>query len=114
MSTNQILSGDQVPFTAAGTLSAGDVLVLGDLVGVVANDCVSGDLNYLQVEGCFARIPKLSTDVVAVGADLWWDAGNSRMTLTASTHKYAGKAIAAAGNGVATVDIKLVQALQAN
>jgi predicted RecA/RadA family phage recombinase len=54
-------------------------------------------------------LAKLSTDVVAQGAILYWDAGNSRLTVTASTHKKAGLAAGAAGSGVSTVAVDLGQ-----
>lgn len=112
MPFKQRTSGDLIPFTLSGTLSAGDVVVLNDMVGICANDGVSGDQGYLAVEGTFGPITCLGTDVIGVGDDLWWDAGNSRLTLTASTHKYAGKAASVSGSGTTTVDLKLVQAPQ--
>jgi predicted RecA/RadA family phage recombinase len=53
------------------------------------------------------EIAKLSTDVVTQGALLYWDAGNSRLTTTASSHKLAGYAWAAASGTDTTVQIKI-------
>lgn len=98
--------GDQINYTPAGNVSAGDIVVEAELVGQVVSDALAGQLAALRIEGVI-NAPKLSTDVVAIGDVLYWDAGNSRCTKTASTHNIIGKAIEAAGNGVTDVDLKL-------
>ena len=61
----------------------------------------------LHVTGVWSAA-KLSTDVVTQGAALYWDNTNSRFTLTSAGNTLAGWAFAAAGNGVTTVQIKLL------
>lgn len=99
-------SGDLIDYTPGSNVSAGDIVVQANLVGQVVSDLLAGEKGALRVEGVIIA-PKLSTDNVAAGAVLYWDAGNSRCTTTASTHKIIGKAVAAAGSGVATVEVKL-------
>lgn len=110
MTTKFKRSSDQMKFTAAGTLVSGAIHVLGDTVGVLADNYVSGDLAVMGVVGTFGPVPCLATDVITEGLDLYWDVGNTRMTLTASTHKWAGKAASASPNGVATVDVSFALA----
>lgn len=99
--------GDIIDHTVTGSaVKAGAIVVAGDLVGQIVTDGAVGDVVGLRVEGVI-HAPKLTTDVVVVGAKLYWDAGNSRLTTTASTHKTAGYAVEAAGDGVASVSIKL-------
>lgn len=98
--------GDIIDYTPSSNVAAGDIAVQGELVGQVVSDTLANVKGALRIEGVI-NSPKLSTDVVAVGAVLYWDAGNSRCTTTASTHNIIGKAIEAAGSGIADVDLKL-------
>lgn len=104
MSTNQKGSGSFIKITGAATKGA--LITVGSLVGVVANTLAANEEGVAYIEGEF-EVAKLGTDVVAAGAPLYHDVGNSRLTLTASTHKFAGNAMAAAGNGVTVVTVKL-------
>lgn len=47
----------------------------------------------------------LASDTPAVGAPLYWDAGNSRLTTTASTHKKVGFCMNATLTVVATATL---------
>lgn len=98
--------GDMIDYTPSGNVSAGDIVVQVDLIGQVVSDTLADQKGALRIEGVI-NAPKLSTDVVAIGDILYWDAGNSRCTKTASTHKIIGKAVEAAGSGVTDVDVKL-------
>lgn len=98
--------GDIIDYTPGSNVSAGDIVVQVNLIGQVVSDILSGEKGALRIEGVI-NAPKLSTDVVAIGDVLYWDAGNTRCTKTASTHKIIGKAVEAAGNGVTDVDLKL-------
>jgi predicted RecA/RadA family phage recombinase len=99
-------TGDLIDYTPGSNVSAGDIVVASELVGQVPQDILANTKGSLRIEGII-NAPKLSTDVVALGDVLYWDAGNTRCTTTASTHKIIGKAVEAAGNGVADVDLKL-------
>lgn len=99
-------TGDLIDYTPASNVSAGDIVVLSELVGQVPNDILANEKGSLRIEGVI-NIPKLSTDVIAAGDVVYWDAGNTRGTTTASTHNIIGKAVEAAGNGVTDVDVKL-------
>lgn len=98
--------GDLIDYTPGSNVSAGDIIVQVDLIGQVPNDILANEKGSLRIEGVI-NVPKLSSDVVAVGDVLYWDAGNTRATKTASTHKIIGKAVEAAGSGVTDVDVKL-------
>lgn len=99
-------TGDLIDYTPETAKSAGDIVVQSNLVGQVVSDLAANEKGALRIEGVITA-PKLSTDVVAIGNTLYWDAGNSRCTTTASTHKIIGKAVSVAGNGATTVDVKL-------
>lgn len=100
--------GEVITITASGTISSGDPVLMTDIVGIAQNDAVSGDLVTVALEGVY-EVTKLSTDTPAVGQALYWDAGNSRFTTTASTHKKAGYAWKAEISGATTVLLRLTQ-----
>ena len=106
MATNYIMSGEVIDYVAGSNISSGQTLLIGNRIGVAMNTIANGATGAVRVLGVFT-IAKLSTDVVAAGDLLYWDAGNSRLTTTASTHKLAGYAFKAAGNGVTTVEISI-------
>jgi predicted RecA/RadA family phage recombinase len=107
----KITSGISVPYTPSGAdVASGAVVVLGEIHGVALAAIADGELGNLEIEGIF-NVACKSADVVTVGAALYWDAGNSEATLTASTHKLLGFATEAAGDGVTDVNVKLAQQL---
>ena len=106
MAKNYIQEGEVLDFVAAAALLAGAVVLMGKRIGVALSDTAIGATGTAAMEGVF-KINKLATDVVAQGDLLYWDAANSRLTTTAAGSVLAGYATAAAGNGVATVSIKI-------
>lgn len=103
---NFIQDGDAMDYTAGATITSGSGVLVGKRLGVAQLDMVSGTKSALAMEGVFS-LPKLSTDVVAQGDLLYWDDTNKRLTVTTTNNTLAGFAFAAAGNGVATVNIKI-------
>jgi len=106
MTTKYVMSGDVIDYVAGSAVSSGQVLLIGARVGVAMTAIASGATGAVAVEGVFT-IAKLSTDVVAQGALLYWDNANSRLTTTVGSNVLAGYAAKAAGNGVTTVEINL-------
>jgi predicted RecA/RadA family phage recombinase len=103
---NYKCSGKTKTFTAAADYSSGDVVVIGDLVGIVAADVVTGARGEASVEGVF-EVPKKAADDLTDGLKVYWDATNSEATLTASTHKVIGYVYEPAGAAVTSVEVKL-------
>jgi len=106
MAKKFIQPGEVIDYTAGSALSSGAVVLIGNRIGVLLTDLASGEVGAAQVTGVW-ELAKLSTDVVTQGALLYWDAGNSRLTTTASSHKLAGYAWAAASGTDTTVQIKI-------
>ena len=99
-------AGELIDYTPTVAKNAGDVVVQSELCGQVVTDIEADAKGALRIEGVITA-PKLSTDVVAIGNVLYWDATNSRCTTTASTHNIIGKAVSVAGSGATSVDVKL-------
>jgi predicted RecA/RadA family phage recombinase len=107
MATNYIAEGKVINYTAGADIASGAVVVIGtNRIGVALADIANGAVGPVQVEGVF-NLPKLSTDTPAQYALLYWDAGNTRLTTTASTHPVAGRSMVALGSGTTTADVKL-------
>ena len=106
MTTKYVMSGDVIDYVAGSAVTSGQVLLIGGRVGVALAAIASGATGAVRMLGIFT-IAKLSSDVVTVGAALYWDNTNSRMTLTSAGNTLAGLATAAAGNGVTTVEISI-------
>ncbi len=106
MTSKFVQPGTVLDYTPGSAVTSGQVVLIGVRIGVALKDIAANATGPLQVAGVF-NIAKLSADVVAQGAALYWDNTNSRLTTTASGNTLAGFAAAAAGNGATTVAIKL-------
>jgi predicted RecA/RadA family phage recombinase len=105
---NYVSEGEVITAAAPYALTSGQgVLVGAALFGVAAHDAANGAEVAIATSGVY-DITALSTDTAAVGAKLFWDNTNRRLTTTASTHICAGFAVAAKASGDTTARIKLV------
>lgn len=104
--TNYVQDGTRINFTAGADTAAGAGVLIGVRLGVACDAVLNGATGVAAMEGVFT-LPKLSTDVVAIGVLLYWDNTNKRITVTSSGNTLAGYAFEAAGNGTATVKIKI-------
>lgn len=109
--------GANIDYTPGSAVTAGDVIVLGDLVAVAEVDIAAGELGALALNGTF-RVAKI-TGAITVGAKVYWNptgdpvggtAGSGAATATAGSLKLMGYAAAAAASGDATVDVVLAGA----
>jgi len=100
-------SGDMMDYTPGADVTAGDVVVVGEIVGVALADIASGEKGALALEGIFEVACK-SADVVTAGALLYWDATEGEATLTQGTNNPIGVATTAAADTVVLVDVKLL------
>jgi predicted RecA/RadA family phage recombinase len=103
---NFVQNGRTLTLLAAAALLSGQAQLTGKIFGVAVADVAAGEEGEFETEGVF-DLPILATDVVAVGAILYWDDANDRLTTTAAGATRVGVAVAAKANGVATVSIKL-------
>lgn len=103
---NAVSAGCTFNVTLTAATTSGTGLLIGSILGVAVTSGAIGDVVAHKVEGVFT-LPKLTADVVAQGAKLYWDNTNKRLTTTASTHAEAGVAFAAATGTDTTVQIKL-------
>ena len=106
-----IHDGSSIDYTPGSDVSAGDVVVQGELVGIATLDIAANALGALAVVGVF-DLPKASGDGgIAVGAEVYWDEAEAigKTDAEAGANKKLGKAIAAAADTDTTVRVRLSQ-----
>jgi len=108
MDAKYVAAGEAVDYRPASNVSAGDIVVQGDLVGVATTAITANTLGSLTVSGVF-DVAKASATVFTAGAKVYWDATAKEAVTTSSNTYYVGKAIAAAGNGTTTVRVRFSQ-----
>jgi len=111
MATNYVQAGEVIDYTAGADISSGDVVAVGNLVGVAITDIASGDTGAVSVEGVW-ELPKVSAAVIGAGETVNYDVSASAFddnAATAATGDLTGGcvAVAAAGNGDLTVLVKI-------
>lgn len=105
---NYISSGSPISVTAPYDRASGEGVKVGTLFGVATKSVLSGAALEIVTEGV-VELNKLATDVVTQGLALYWDDASTpkRVTITATANLFIGHAVEAAGNGVATVKLRL-------
>ena len=107
-----IHDGNTIDYTPGADVSAGDVVVQGDLIGVAKLDIASGVLGALALAGVF-DLPKAAGagEAIAAGAKVYWDVADAeaKEDAEAGANKYLGKTIAAAADADTTVRVRLEQ-----
>lgn len=108
--------GDRIDYTPAAAVTAGDVIVTGNTVGIATTDIAADVQGSLSIGGVF-QVPK-ATGAIAKDANVYWDADGSPNVGTASTgaatgtamgNTRMGKAVAAAGSSDTYVNVLLQQ-----
>lgn len=88
-------SGENIPFTATADQQSGDVLVIGDLVGIVNAPVSSGETGSLAVEGLF-DLPTGGA-VISACSEVFWDDTNKVITETSTDNTKVGYLCKAVG-----------------
>ena len=112
MSAQFVHQGDLIDYTPAAAVSAGDVVVQGELVGVANIDIPANTLGALAVTGVI-DFPKASGAAVtfAAGDLVYWDDTNDLAVATAAAgaNKQIGKAVLDAADADASVRVRMSQ-----
>lgn len=103
---NYVQDGETITLVAPAALASGDGVLVGSFFGVAANAAASGANVEVKLNGVY-QITALSTDTGAVGAKVYWDNTNKRITTTASGNSLVGALTAAKANGDTTATVRL-------
>lgn len=111
MSTNYIASGCTIDYTAGADIASGDVVVVGDQIGIALDAIANGAVGVVRLDGVF-EVPKVSAAVIGQGEKVIYDLSALAFddsAATPATGDVSGCCVAteAAGNGVLTVKVKL-------
>ena len=101
---NFIQEGKSLTLVAPYALTSGQGALIGSLFGVANGAAAINADAVLSLTGVF-DLPKVSTDVLAVGATVYWDDTPGSVTVTSAGNTKIGVAVLAAANpsGVARV-----------
>ncbi len=103
-----IQHGECVDFTPAVDIAAGDVVVVGDLVGITKRDIKAETLGAIAVEGVF-DVDKDANDKFALGEKVYWDSVSNLASIEEAGNKLLGKCVLASGPGNNKVRVRLSQ-----
>lgn len=114
MATNYVQPGDVIQVTAGADITSGQVVKVGQILGVALTDIANGATGSVAIRGVFT-CPKVSAAVIAQGESLTWDVSansgagafddNAAPPATGDVTGATAVAAKAAGNGATTVEV---------
>lgn len=101
--------GFRADYTPSADVALGAVVVQGKLIGIADRPLPANKLGSIAVYGIFS-MPKATSagSAISAGAEVYWDATNSRVTTTSSGNTLVGKTVAAAADADSEVKVLLV------
>ena len=107
-----IHDGNAIDYTPGSDVSAGDVVVQGELVGVAKTPIAANALGALAVTGVF-DFPKTTGvgEAITVGSKVYWDVADqvAKTDDESGANKLIGKTVKAATDDDTTVRVRLSQ-----
>ena len=104
--------GNYIDYTPGSAVTAGDVIVQGDLIGIGMGDIAANTLGALAVTGVF-DVPKATgaSTAITAGATVYWDVADEEAKTDdeSAANNLLGKVVKAAGDKDATVRVRLMQ-----
>ncbi len=106
MANNFIQSGHHITVTAPADTASGDLVVIGDLVGVALGAALTGEELVLAIDGVWS-LPKVTDEAATLGQTLYTDAGAALTPTDSGGLTVAGVAVQAAATAAASVAVLL-------
>ena len=106
MATNYIQGGGVINFNASADISSGDMVLVGNRVGIALGDIAIGATGAVQMEGVF-EVPKEASLAVGQGDLLYLNVAETELDKTATSQFIAGYAFEASATADTTVLVKL-------
>lgn len=110
MADNYVAAGNVLDHIASGAIASGDVVVVGNILGVALDAIANAETGPVQTKGVFT-VPKVSAAVIAQGESLTYDVSaaafddNEATPATGDVTGAAAVAYTAAGNGETTMQV---------
>jgi len=102
---NYIQTGDTLTVTAPAALASGDVVHVGQLVGIAATDAESGADVSILTRGVF-ELPKAAALAISAGDLVYWATAAGEVTKT-NTDEALGVAVSTELAAATTVRVKI-------
>lgn len=108
MANNYVQPGNVLTIPAPANVESGSVVIAGQIRGVAMGKAASGDAVSVALTGVY-ELPKVGAEDVALGAAIYFDEAEALATIDddSGANPAIGYAVAAAGNGAATVKVNL-------
>lgn len=106
MARNYIQPGDTITIPAPAAVAGGFPVVAGDIVGIAQGDAAISAPVDVKCSGVW-ELPKVAANNFALGAAVYWDAGDELATTTATDNTKLGVAVEAAPGDAASVRVRL-------
>lgn len=106
MAKNFIENGDAVQIRATEDVKSGDVVIIGEMVGVAITDITTGELGACSTVGVWEFNAK-AADNISQGAVVYWDATAKEATTTKGSNKVLGKAWSTSPASSTTIAVKI-------
>lgn len=103
---NFVQNGINLTIPAPANTLSGEIVVVGEIVGVASNNAAEGGTLDLVTEGVF-KLPKVAADAFEIGGKGYYKAADKLVTATATGNKLIGVAVVDAGAGDASAIVKL-------
>lgn len=102
-----INDGASHAYTAGAAYSAGDVIVIGNSIGIAACDMANGEVGTVLREGVFEFTKAAGDGGISIDALVYWDDTNNVATATATGNTLIGPCVVAAPTEATKVQVKL-------
>lgn len=98
--------GKRIDIVQSNDIESGDVVLIGELIGVQINQIKKDEKGSVAVSGVF-QVVKKSADTFTAGQKVYWDNTLKQATSTASGNTLMGITVAQAGSSDSTVLVKI-------
>lgn len=106
---NYVQPGDVLTLTAPANVSSGALVAVGQIIGVAAGDALTATNVQVKTTGVFSGLRALNgaSTSAAVGANAYFDATNSNVTISATSNAKIGVFMVAKANADTSATIRL-------
>ena len=98
--------GERIDIVQSNDIESGDVVLIGELIGVQTNQIKKDENGSVAVSGVF-KVVKKSADTFTAGQKVYWDNTLKQATSTASGNTLMGITVAQAGSSDSNVLVKI-------
>lgn len=99
-----VKEGHNIDFVLTANVAVGDVIVVGNRIGIALTAGSTGDTIAVKVDGVWTMAAVTGTAFV-VGDTLYWDDTANNLTKTATSNTLVGVALEAKDSAAATVKV---------